>query len=136
MSTDIENFINNCEVCQINKPANKKETLKVHDLPDRSWQYLFSDFLEYNHKYYLLIVDSYSHWLEVIPVKNKTADVVINICKDIFSKFGIPDKFLADNNPYNSTKFKEFAKAWNFALEFSSPYHHQSNGLAEKYVDL
>lgn len=136
MSSDIENFVETCEICQLNKPANKKESLVQHDLPERPWQYLHSDFLEYENQYYLLIVDSYSHWLEVYPVKDKTADTVINICKDVFSKFGIPDIFYADNNPYNSVKFKDFGKQWNFQIEFSSPHHHQSNGLAEKYVDI
>lgn len=136
MNKDIENVVNNCELCQLNKPLNQKETLVPHKIPDRPWQYLFSDFFEYNQNDYLLIVDSYSHWLEIFPVKDKTAKTVVQCCKDIFSKFGVPDIFYADNNPYNSIHLKDFAKHWNFELEFSSPYHHQSNGLAEKYVNI
>lgn len=136
MSSDIENFVNKCERCQLNRPCNQKESLRPHTLPERPWQFLYSDFLEHNNRNYLLIVDAYSHWLEVFLVPNKTASIVIDVCKDIFSKFGVPDKFFADNNPYNSFLFKEFAKSWNFELEFSSPHYHQSNGLAEKYVDI
>lgn len=136
MSKDIENFINNCQTCQMNRPSNSKETLRCDTLPVRPWQYLHSDFLKYNKKYYLLIVDAYSHWLEVFPVKNKTASVVIEMCKTLFAQFGVPDIFYADNNPYNSTEFKKFSSEWNFDLVFSSPHHHQSNGFAEKYVDI
>ncbi|XP_072400464.1 uncharacterized protein [Diabrotica undecimpunctata] len=136
MSKDIEFYIENCEPCQLNKPLNQKETLINHKQPERPWQFLFSDFLEFKSKSYLLIVDLYSHWIELFPVNDKTANTVIRCCKETFSKFGIPDIFFADNVPFNSFCMKQFAREWNFELEFSSPDHHQSNGFAEKYVQI
>lgn len=94
------------------------------------------DFFDYKSKSYLLIVDTFSHWLEVFPTNDKTAKTVIKHCKDIFSKFGVPDIFYSDNVPYNSVEFKNFAKSWNFESQYSSPHYHQSNGFAEKYVDI
>lgn len=37
---------------------------------------------------------------------------------------------------YTSAEFKEFSKSWGFDHVTSSPYHQQSNGLAEKYVGI
>ena len=136
MASDIENLINNCEICQINRKSLKKETLIPHDIPTRSWQYVFSDFFEFNNNNFLLLVDSYSNWIEVEQTNNKTADEVIFFCKSKFKQFGVPEIFFADNVPYNSKKFKEFAKNWGFEVKFSSPHHHQSNGLAERYVGI
>lgn len=49
LSRDIENLIaNNCEKCQLYQRANQKETLINHELPTRPWQYIFSDFFEFN----------------------------------------------------------------------------------------
>lgn len=136
LSRDIEDYISKCQVCQLNRKSNQKESLINRELPSRVWQYLFSDFFEYNGKNFLLIVDAYSNWIEVTSTKTKTADDVINFCKNKFMQFGVPDKFYSDNVPYNSNKFKTFAKEWDFELVFSSPHHHQSNGLAERYVGI
>lgn len=136
ISRDIENFIQNCGMCQLHKKSLPKETLISHDIPSRAWQYVHSDFFEFKGKNFLLMVDAYSKWVEVIHTETKTADELILVCKNKFQQFGIPDIFFADNNPYNSHKFKSFAKNWNFQVVFSSPYHHQSNGLAERYVGI
>jgi transposase InsO family protein len=37
---------------------------------------------------------------------------------------------------YTSAEFQNFAKTWNFEHSASSPYHQQSNGLLEKYVNI
>lgn len=136
MSKDIESMVSNCETCQLNRRSNQKETMISHPIPSRPWQYLFSDFFEFNNKNYLLIIDSYSKWVEVKNTRTKTAQEVINFCKDVFSRFGVPDIFYSDNVPYNSELLQNFARKWNFELKFSSPYHHQSNGLAERYVGI
>ena len=53
----------------------------------------------------------------------------------IFSRHGIPEKFISDNAPYNvSVTFKSFESDWNFSHVTSSPLYSQSNGLVEKTV--
>lgn len=55
--------------------------------------------------------------------------------KVIFSRHGIPEKVVSDNGPnYASREFAKFAKEWDFMHTTSSPYHPESNGLAEKMV--
>ena len=62
---------------------------------------------------YLLVVDYYSKYPEVIPMATKTAEATIKAMKGIFARHGIPNKFIADNMPFNSKKFHQFSKQWN-----------------------
>ena len=54
--------------------------------------------------------------------------------KTIFARHGIPTSVIADNMPFNSKMFKQFASQWNFTLTTSSPHFPQSNGFAERNV--
>lgn len=93
LSNDIEDYIAKCEVCQLNRKSNSKETLINHAIPDRPWQYVFSDFFEFKGQNYLLLVDSFSNWIEVCETKTKNSNDVINFCQEKFSQFGIPEIF-------------------------------------------
>ena len=83
---------------------------------------------------YLLVVDFYSKYPEVIPMMSKTANATIAALKSIFTRRGIPNKLIADNMPFNSKEFPEFSKKWSFKVVTSSPKYPQSNGLAERNV--
>jgi len=64
-----------------------------------------------------------------------TSKAVIKALKEIFARFGIPDKVVSDNGPqFSSAEFAVFAKTWSFAHVTSSPTHAQSNGKAESAV--
>lgn len=54
----------------------------------------------------------------------------------MFARFGIPEKLQADNMPFNSREFLEFAREWDFECIFSSPRYPKSNGLEEKGVPI
>lgn len=133
---DLEYFISKCEACQLNQRMNQKESLVNYPIPTYPFQYVHSDFFQFNDRNFLLFVDAYSNWIEVAETKSKTSDDVIKFAKEKFCQFGIPEIFYADNVPFNSNNFKTFAKEWNFKLIFSSPHHHQSNGLAERAVGI
>nr|CAI5861345.1 unnamed protein product [Callosobruchus analis] len=120
MSSDVEQFIYKCEVCQTNRRSQQKETLVPHEMPSRPWQYIFSDFFEFQSKNFILLIDSYSNWIEVEQTKSKTAEEVINFCKNKFKQFGVPEIFFADNVPFNSSKFREFARKYNLKLDLAA----------------
>lgn len=108
----------------------------VRQQPSRPFQHVACDLLNYGNKYYLVLVDMYSKWIELVKLPSKTASAVIAELKKIFPVHGIPVKVFVDNNPYNSLEFKLFAKSWGFEPVYSSPHYHQSNGLAEKAVGI
>ena len=61
---------------------------------------------------------------------------MIGVLQNLFATHGIPQKLYADNVPFASREFSEFAKSWNFDIVTSSPNYPQSNGQAEKAVNV
>ena len=50
----------------------------------------------------------------------------------MYARHGIPDEVFADNKPFSSKKFHQFAKDWGFEVTTSSPTYPQSNGMSER----
>ncbi|KAB0804264.1 hypothetical protein PPYR_01234 [Photinus pyralis] len=127
LSQDIELFIKSCKIC---------ERFIIHYQIDHGREYLGVDIFSYANKSYLVIMDAYSNWLELILIKNKSAHEVILKLKSVFSKYGCPDLLVCDNVPFNSYLMSQFSKEWNFDIVTRSPYYPKSNGLAEKAVGI
>lgn len=136
MNLDIENYIKKCSTCERFARKNNKQTLLPYPIPDRPWQRVGADIFSYANNSYLVVIDSYSTWLEILLLKNKTAHEVILKLKILFSKFGSPDQLICDNIPFGSYSMYEFAKEWNFDIVTRSPNYPRSNGLAEKAVGI
>lgn len=136
MSKDIEYFVLKCQVCEKYRRSNVREPMLSHPVPSRPWERISADILQFGTKDYLVVIDSFSRWLELCLLKGKTAIDVINVLKPMFAKFGPPDVLLSDNMPFGSSEFKKFANDWNFNTVTISPLHSQSNGLAEKSVSI
>jgi len=136
MKSYIENFISACNVCQKYSKSKTKEPMLSHEIPDIPFMKVAMDIAENQGKIYLIVYDYYSRWLEVCNMRDKTAESVIKELKAIFSKFGVPEQTVSDNNPFNSAKFRDFANSWSFEVITSSPNYPKGNGLAEKGVDI
>ena len=130
----IEYEVKKCSVCNKYSLQNQKEPMLPHPVPNRPWEKLGADYFTLAGKDYLLVVDYFSKFPEVIQMDSKTAEATITTMKDIFARHGIPNTVVADNMPFNSRPFKQFAKDWNFAITTSSPGYPQSNGLVERNV--
>ena len=134
MSADIERLISKCDICLTYRSVNPKEPMQSHPTPARPWQKLGSDILEYKGKNFLVVVDYYSKYIETCKMGEKTASSVIKHMKPILARHGIPEEIVADNMPYNSREFQQFAKDWGFKVTTTSPTYPQSNGMSEKAV--
>ena len=62
-----------------------------------------------NHMY-LIVVDAYSKWPEVIRMSSSTStSETIKVLLSLFARHGLPDKLVSDNGPqFTSDEFKEF----------------------------
>lgn len=134
MSSDIDNLIASCKVCAKFQNSNWKEPLIPHEVPNFPFEKIGSDICEIGDKFYLIIVDYFSKWIEIIKIANKTAGELIKHFKKVFSTHGICRTLIADNMPYNSYEFREFSKDWNFEINTSSPIWPISNGMSERSV--
>jgi len=85
INSNIENFVLSCNICQQISNNNTKEPLIQHEIPEIPFLKLGADIAEWAGKKYFVIVDYYSKWLEVIPIKSANSATLINCCKEIFA---------------------------------------------------
>ncbi|XP_025206005.1 uncharacterized protein K02A2.6-like [Melanaphis sacchari] len=134
---DIEKFIKTCTECQCNQ--NDKSTReKVYiswENSSESWKRIHIDLLEINQVKLIIIIDSFSKWIECFALGSTTVTRVIDVLDDCFSHFGSPDIIVADNGlPFGENEFKTFCEKNYIKLVHSPPYNPESNGLAERGV--
>ena len=112
-----------------------KEPLISTVLPKFPWQVVGTDLFELNKDNYVLVVDYFSRFHEVVKLTSTTSANVISALKSVFSRRGIPEIVRSDNGPqYASAEFSTFASSYGFQHITSSPRYPQSNRLAERCV--
>lgn len=104
------------------------------EVSERAWATVAADIFYYKGKDYLLVVYYFSKYPEVARLSCKNSEAVILAMKDMFARHGIPGRLIADNMPFNSVKFKDFASKWEIEVVTSSPHYPKSNGLVERNV--
>ena len=135
MSTDIEDRVKSCGLCGQHQNVNAKEPMLLPDIPDRPWSKIAADLFEYQNHHYLLIVDYFSKWPEVIKLDNLSSKTTITCLKGLISRYGFIDEIISDNGPqFSSMDFKTFSTEFGFKHVTSSPHFAQSNGQAERMV--
>ena len=86
-------------------------------LPDFPWQRVGTDLFQLNGTNFLIIVDYFSRYPEVVKLRGTTSRDVIEILKSTFSRHGIPETAVSDNGPqFSSQEFRDFAKQYEFAM--------------------
>ena len=112
-----------------------KEPLLPTQLPEYPWQVIGSDLFVLKGDTYLLAVDYYSRYPEVIKLTLTVSASVIVTLKTLFARYGIPEVLRSDNGPqYSAEEFAWFMECYGFRRVPSSLRYPQSNGLAERMV--
>lgn len=94
MNKEIEDYISNCSTCLTYQNKNQKETIINSQLPNRPWQTIATDLFHLRGRDYLLIVDYFSKYPEIVNLKeNTTSENIIKELKAIFARHGKPDRF-------------------------------------------
>lgn len=137
ITKEITDLVQKCEPCQRHQRKLHKEPILQPEIPCRPWEQLSSDLLEYKQRHYLLLTDKYSRFPVVRLLSSTKSVAIINQLKSVFSEHGIPDQLSTDNGPqYDSKEFKDFMKSYGIEHITSSPRYPQSNGFAERAVQI
>lgn len=135
MNQDIENFIGQCAVCNKYRNSNCKVPLISQEMPSRPWSKVAADMFQFKGSEYLLCVDYYSKFPEIVRMFSTTSSQTITCFKSLFARHGIPTELFTDNGPqFSSYAFKKFATEWDFIHTTSSPRYPQSNVQAGRCV--
>ena len=132
---DLAEMTKNCSICFKNYKQPPANTLSWPNT-GKPWSRLHMDYAgPIDGKYFLIVVDSYSKFLDVQFSSTATSAVTINHLRRVFSNFGLPDMIVSDNAPnFVSQEMEMFLKKNCIKHVCPAPYHPASNGLAERAV--
>ncbi|XP_037811061.1 uncharacterized protein K02A2.6-like [Lucilia sericata] len=110
-------------------------TLQPWPIPSEPWQRLHIDYARpIEGQYFLVIVDALSKWPEIIATKTITTQQTIQILREVFARFGLPEIVVSDNGTqFKSSQFEEFMQQNGIKHICSSPYYPMSNGQADTF---
>ena len=136
MDNDIDEVILKCKQCQEKLPSQPREPIISKTRPNRPFQEIAADFCSYAANDFLILVDCYSDWPDIIHMgHNTTTPQLITALKKSFCRSGAPDIVWSDQGPqFTSKLFQDFSKEWGFQHVTSSPTYPQSNGKIEATV--
>ena len=136
IDSGLERKVKSCPDCQLHH--NQPATAPLHswEWPDCPWSRLHIDFAGpcLGDKTFLIIVDAYSKWLEVLECK-QTAESTITHLRQVFPTHGLLEIIVSDNGPtFVSEQFSTFLSLNGIHYTKSAPYHPVLNGLTERAV--
>ena len=136
MDRDIESEVKSCGPCQTVRNRPSRAPLHPWAWPEDPWQRIHVDFAgPFMGHMFLIVVDSYSKWLEVIIMQSTIAAKTIEELRNIFARNGIPHQLVSDNGPqFVSDEFRNFMKVNGIRHIRTAVYHPASNGEAECFV--
>ena len=132
----IERVVKACSQCQVVKNTAPVAPLHPWIWPAQPWQRVHIDFAgPFMGKSFLLVVDAHFKWSEVWEMKSITAAKTIEVLRQLFSSYGLPEQVVSDNGPqFTADEFTEFMKVNGIKHIRSTPYHPSTNGLVERFV--
>ena len=137
INNDIENHIGRCGTCQKHRYKQAKEPMEQHEVPEKPWRKIGADLFTLFGKNFLVVVDYTSNYPEVAKLEDLSSTNTISHMKSIMARHGLPSVVVSDNGPqFSSREFTQFAKQYGFKHVTSSPEYPQSNGKAEKAVQI
>uniref|UniRef100_H3AWH4 Integrase catalytic domain-containing protein n=1 Tax=Latimeria chalumnae TaxID=7897 RepID=H3AWH4_LATCH len=94
-----------------------------------------ADICEWDRQHYLIVIDYFYKHLETVHLPDMTSQTAINYLKNVFARWGCPDKLVTDNGlQFVGKAFKELEHQYNFNHITTSLHYPQANGEAERAV--
>nr|VZI47647.1 unnamed protein product [Spirometra erinaceieuropaei] len=133
---NIDDLVRCCSRCQQAAKMPPRQPPIPWQPPERPWSRVHIDFAgPLNGVSYLILVDAYSKWPEIAPPNPARASAAIAFLRRIFNHHGLPEVLVSDNGSQFTSTFEDFYRQHNIQHLRSPPYHPQSNGQAERFVD-
>ena len=140
LNDELEKLVLNYELCLKYSQSKCKQqpTLTLgQEIPLHAWTNPATDIFYFEEVSYLLIVDYTSRFLVVCKLSSMTGQHITTHWKQVSSEYGWPQTLISDNGPcYRVAAFTNMMKEYGVNHITSSPHYPQSNGLAEKYMQI
>ncbi|XP_039204570.1 uncharacterized protein K02A2.6-like, partial [Crotalus tigris] len=138
LDKDIEAQVHACHLCQRSRPEMPQAPVHRWEETQSPWSRVHIDYAgPFQGQFFLVLVDSHSKWLEVVPVSSTTTAKTIQVLRGIFAAHGLPDVIVSDNGPqFTFSEFQAFLQANMIRHATSAPFHPSTNGMAERMVRI
>ena len=140
INEQLEKLVLNCELCLKYLTAKSKHAPNMSlgkEVPIHPWTNVDTDIFHFENDSHLLIANYTSRFPIVHKLTSTTAQQVASHMKLIFSEYSLPETIVFDNSPcYSAATFTKLMRDYSVNQITSSPHYPQSNGLAEKYVQI
>lgn len=142
MKKNIRDWTKECLSCQRHKTTRhtKSPLQPIHE-PDQRFQMIHVDIAgplpsTNDYCYLLCVIDRFSRWPEVYPLKDTSSETVISaLTNNWLSRYGIPVSIASDNqSTFTSHNWNAFLELLGIKPIHTSPYHPQSNGIIERFI--
>jgi len=140
---DTKIYCHNCHQCAlVNLPHNTKPApLLPRKYPEHFSDTIAADLLgplpqsTAGNKYLLVVTDAYSKWVELIPLKNKTAEhTAIRLYECWIAVHGCFNTLITDQGfEFNNKVMRALQERFGFKHILTSVAHPQGNGLVENH---
>ncbi len=136
MQEDIYTYILSCPTCQKCKNPSTKPSGQMASVKSSGpWDLLAMDLMgplprtRRGNTQLLVVVDHFSKWVELFPIRKATATAVANkLEQEIFCRWGAPSALLSDNGTQFTSKIvKKVCQNWGIKQKFTTFYHPQAN---------
>ncbi|KAK6762270.1 hypothetical protein RB195_023110 [Necator americanus] len=133
----IEEAVRHCRNCQEAAKMPKKTVLNSWTTEKKPWDRIHIDYAgPLNSRMYLVVVDAYSKWPEVFEMSSSSTTATLRELRMLFARFRNPRVIVSDNGTqFTAKEFQEFCDMQGIEHVRSPPFHPQSNGQVERFVD-
>ncbi|XP_062554188.1 uncharacterized protein K02A2.6 isoform X1 [Armigeres subalbatus] len=134
MDRDVTNRVQECAGCATVRNEYSPVSMMRKEMPERAWQEIAVNFFTAKEcATFLVVVDYFSRFLQVIEMKSTNASKTIEALEEIFSQQTYPETIRSDNGPpFSSEEFSRYCSQHNIKLIRTIPYWPQMNGLVER----
>ena len=141
MREDTSRWARECQQCQLAK-INRHTTPPIGEftVPERRFSHLNLDIvgplpISNGFRYLLTAVDRFTRWPVAIPMKDITAESVIDsFAHGWVSSFGVPSSITTDRgSQFSSSIWSQLMSTWSIKTHQTTPYHPAANGLVERF---
>jgi len=134
----VEDYISKCRTCSLVKPKYVPPSctpmLCKAPLEVLACDYVGPLPMSYGYKYLLVVIDVYSRYPFVFPLKSLDVFNLIKCMKKVFSVVGFPDSILTDQgSQFESGDFQAFLSSFKIEKRRTNAYHPSSNGIVERF---
>ena len=111
LDIDIERVIT-CTACQHMQSSPPTASANPWIWLSKPWQRIHIDFAgPFLGEMFLVVVDTYSKWMEVVRMTSTTSENTINVVRTLYSSHGIPNYLVSDNPvQFTGAEFQIFRK--------------------------